>query len=161
MTKPTITELTNQLTETQDKWKRALADYQNLEKRIATEKSRFIKLANATLITKLLIFLDNLERALAHHQDQGIKLIIDQLKSILAEEGVKEITVSQGVQFDPQTMECVEQVAGPEGKVTKVSQSGYWLGDIVIRPACVEVGNGEAKVTEPTKENKQQKIKES
>ena len=56
--------------------KRALADYQNLEKRISEEKSSWIKAANKTLLLKLLPGLDSLLLAQKHTQDEGVKVSI-------------------------------------------------------------------------------------
>ena len=50
-----------QLAEMESNWKRALADYQNLQKRVAEEKVNFTQFANGTLIRKLLPVLDSLE----------------------------------------------------------------------------------------------------
>lgn len=132
-------QLQLQLDELETKWKRALADYQNLEKRIVKDQDSFVRFANAALIDKLLAVLDGLEQAVVHLQDQGLNLVFEQFKAVLAAEDVKEISALNQV-FDPQTMDCVELVDGPKDKVVSVSQKGYWLKDKVIRPAKVKVG---------------------
>jgi len=123
------------------KWKRALADYQNLQKRTENDKSRFAKLANATLVEKLLSIIDDLERAAAHVKDEGINMIVKQFSILLEEEGVEEI-IAHGQVFNPETMECVEITAGEKEMVVKVAQKGYMLNDFILRPAKVEVGSG-------------------
>ena len=77
-----IIQLQEQVAELEGKWKRALADYQNLEKRVAAEKAQFVKIANALLIEKLLTVVDNLERAVEHLQDKGLSLVMTQLNDI-------------------------------------------------------------------------------
>jgi len=123
----------------EEKYLRALADYQNLEKRVAREKESFVKFSNAILILKMLPVLDNLERANEHLKDQGIELVIKQFKDALSSEGVTEIE-AEGQQFNPEHHEAVEKVQGEEGKVVKVTERGYKMGDKVIRPAKVTIG---------------------
>jgi len=142
--KSTIVSLTNQLTEIQDKWKRALADYHNLEKRIASQQSQFVKLANAGLIDKLLSVLDNLETAQDHIKDKGLSLALTQFKDVFKSEGVEEIK-AKGEKFDPEIMDCTDMTSGKKNIITKVTQKGYKLNSTVIRPAKVEVGSGTKK----------------
>ena len=128
--------------------KRVLADYQNLEKRIAEEKSSWIKSANKDLLLKLLPGLDNLILAEKHTQDEGVKLSIKHFLDILENEGVKKIE-TQGANFDPRLMEAVStQEVDPsagsgqgDGKVVEELRAGYTLNDSVLRPAQVVVGS--------------------
>lgn len=128
-------------------WKRALADYQNLEKRINFEKEDFVKFANSQLILKILPSLDSLEKAEKHLKDQGLNLALKQLKEGLVQEGLEKIQ-TQGKDFDPEEMECVEVGQGKEGKVLDEIRAGYKLGDRVLRVAQVRVGKekGELKI---------------
>ncbi len=120
--------------------KRALADYQNLEKRIAGEKSDWIRLANKDLLLKLLPGIDNLMLAEKHTQDEGIKISIKHFLDIFSEIGVKKIE-TVGNNFNPESMEAVGTVAGHgEGKVVEEVKSGYTLFDSILRPAQVIVG---------------------
>jgi len=123
-----------------NKWKRALADYANLEKRVGQEKSDFVKYANACLIDKLLAVLDDLERAEAHLKSEGLSLALSQFRSVLKTEGVEEIKV-EGENFDPERMDCSEMVKGAKNKVIKVVQKGYFLNQKILRPAKVKVGS--------------------
>lgn len=125
------------------KLKRALADYDNLEKRITREKNLLVKLANAALIDKLLSVLDDLERVEKHRQDAGLQIAVDQFRQVLAGEGVEEIQ-AQGKKFDAQTMDCAEVGRGSQNQVVKVIKKGYCLHGRVLRPAQVKVG-GSAK----------------
>ena len=74
----------------ENQWKRALADYRNLEKRVDKEKAAFIKLANATLIDKLLPVLDSLEKCGEHLKNKGLNFTLAQFKKVLESEEVKE-----------------------------------------------------------------------
>jgi molecular chaperone GrpE len=127
-----IKNLENQL-------KRALADYQNLEKRIAGEKMDWIKLANKDLLLKLLPGLDNLMLAEKHTKDEGVKITIKHFLDIFTEIGVKKIE-TVGKEFDPNTMEAVATVEGKENQVLEEVRSGYALFDTILRPAQVVVG---------------------
>jgi molecular chaperone GrpE len=137
-----LKRLESQVNELEQKWKRALADYQNLEKRILKEQAEFVQFANASLIDKLLSVLDILEKAVVHSQDSGVKLVLKQLNSVLESEEVAEIK-AQGIKFDPQTMDCVELVKGPKNKIVAVVQKGYTLKGKIVRPAKVKVGKGD------------------
>lgn len=120
--------------------KRALADYQNLEKRIAEEKSSWIKAANKDLLLKLLPGLDSLLLAQKHTQDSGIGLSIKHFLDILEQEGVRKIETI-GRDFDPNLMEAVSTAEGENGKIIEEVRSGYTLFGQVLRPAQVVVGS--------------------
>lgn len=127
--------------ELENNWKRALADYKNLEKRVAEEREVFLTFANASLILRVLSVLDNLEMTSMHNDDEGLKMTIKEFKRILEEEGVKEINVD-GKDFDSESMEAIEKVPGDENKVIEVLQKGYLFKNKVLRPARVKVGSG-------------------
>src|SRR5947209_20332957 len=59
--------------ELENRYKRALADYQNLEKRVRDDKIQWIKAANKELIGRMLTVLDTLMLAAKHTNDEGIK----------------------------------------------------------------------------------------
>jgi len=121
-----------------DKWKRALADYQNLEKRIEGERRDFVRFAGSGLILKILPALDSLERAEVHLKDEGLSLAVKQLKDVLESEGLERIK-TLGEDFDPSEMECIEVAAGKEGKVVREVRAGYKLNDKILRCAQVVV----------------------
>lgn len=130
------------VSELDSNWKRALADYKNLEARTERTVREAVLFGHKSLVFKFLKVLDDLNLAFAHHPDQPwIKLILDDLKNILTEEGIVEIEVADK-QFDSGLMECVGKVAGEENLVVKVVQTGYKLHDRILRPARVEVGKG-------------------
>ncbi len=119
--------------------KKALADYQNLEKRIAEEKSSWIKTANKDLLLRLLPGLDNLLLAEKHTQDEGVKLSIKHFLDALEKEGVKRIETI-GRDFNPELMEAIATKDGENGKVVEEAKAGYTLYETVLRPAQVIVG---------------------
>lgn len=124
-----------------DRLARALADYSNLEKRFAKDSTSVIHFANASLVIKLLDIRDHLEATAKHFTDPGVKMILDSLDKILAEEGVQAVETA-GV-FDPATMECSETVEGEQDEVISVQRAGYRLHDRILRPARVTVGNSQ------------------
>lgn len=148
-----INKESTELEDLENQLKRVLADYQNLEKRIAEEKSSWIKLANKDLLLKLLPGLDNLILAQKHTQDEGIKLSIKHFLDILEQVGVRKIE-TLGRDFDPKLMEAVStqevdpfaassiggQAGQGDGKVVDELRAGYTLNDSVLRPAQVVVG---------------------
>ncbi|HSW87909.1 MAG TPA: nucleotide exchange factor GrpE [Candidatus Saccharimonadales bacterium] len=134
-----IEDLKTRVTELEQHYKRALADYQNLEKRTFEEKREWIKSGNKDLILKLLPVLDILMLAANHIKDQGLDLSIQQFLDVLETEGVKKIE-TLGKEFDPHTMECVEIIEGDENKVLEELRIGFTLNEKVVRPAQVKVG---------------------
>ena len=136
---PKIEELQKQIRDLEYKWKRAAADYANLEKRVAHEKEVFSKFALANFLRQLLPILDTLEEAVTHVEDEGLKMVLEQFKNILSENGVEEIEAA-GKDFDPNLHEAVEMVEGEENKVVGVVKKGYKIGEKVIRVAGVRVG---------------------
>ena len=132
-------EENTELSNLENQLKRALADYQNLEKRIAEEKNSWIKAANKNLLLKLLPGLDNLILAEKHTQDEGVKISIKHFLDILEQDGVKEIE-TVGKDFDPNLMEAIGTQNGEEGKVLEEVRAGYMLFETVLRPAQVIVG---------------------
>ena len=133
--------LQQKIVDLENKWKRALADYANLEKRIEREKESFVKFSNQGLISNLIIILDDLERCQVHLKDQGLALTINHFEELLKSEGIEEI-VALNHHFDPLLMEATELIKGDKGKVLAVDLKGYLLNSKVIRPAKVKVGNG-------------------
>lgn len=123
----------------EDKYKRALADYQNLQRRTQEQKSEWIKAANRDLILKILPVLDTLMLAAKHVDDKGLQLSIDQFLKLLETEGVTRIKTI-GEEFNPHTMECVTTQPGEEGKVLEELRAGFMLYDVILRSAQVIVG---------------------
>jgi len=132
-------EENTELSNLENQLKRALADYQNLEKRIAEEKGIWLKVANRNLLLKLLPGFDSLLLAEKHTQDEGVKLSIKHFQDILENEGVKKIETI-GRDFDPNLMEAIGTAQGEDNKVIEEVRVGYMLYELVLRPAQVIVG---------------------
>lgn len=122
-----------------NKYLRALADYQNLEKRVAQEKSDIRAYAAQSVLTKLLPIVDGFELARRHLQDPGLSLALKELEAFFASVGVKKVEVV-GKPFDPNVMECIEVVEGEDNIVREETLPGYTLHGKVIRVAQVKVG---------------------
>lgn len=133
-------------------WQRARAEFANYKKRNEQERQELSKLANATLITRLLPIFDDFERAfqtlprslLNLTWIDGIALIYRKLQAILEAEGLTLIE-TEGKSFDPLLHEAVtyeESDDHDEGQIIGEVQKGYKLGDRVLRPALVRVAKG-------------------
>lgn len=138
-----IEELQRQLTECTNRWKRALADYQNLEKRVNDERQMFARFAAKNIIIKLLTIVDDLEKAQIHLKDQGLGLTLKKLHDLLKEEGVAKIEVA-GKDFDVHTMEAVVIEEGKaDNQVLEELRAGYKMYGAVLRPAQVKVSKNQ------------------
>lgn len=134
-----VEQLENQL-------RRALADYQNLQRRTEEERREFVKYANKELIISLLPAFDALFLAGKYTQDQGVKLTVQRVLEILKEQGIEKVN-ADNVQFNADLMECIEVVEGEEGKVVEEIRPGFTIFGKLVRPAQVKVGGN------PTKSN--------
>lgn len=131
--------LQKQIEEWKGKYLRALADYQNLEKRTSEEKAEIRAYAAESVLRKLLPVVDTFERAQAHLKDPGLSLALKELEAFFASVGVKKFEVV-GKLFDPNFMECIEVVDGEDNTVMEETLPGYTLHGKVIRVAQVKVG---------------------
>lgn len=142
-TKTTTTDLQAQVKALDENWKRALADYQNLLRRVDSDKQQFVKLSNANLIARLLPSLDVIELAAAHSQDLGIQMAAKQFHQALSEEGLQVIAPPVGVVFDPTQHECSETLAPDSGQtentIAETVLKGYKINEYILRPAKVKV----------------------
>ncbi|MDD4937545.1 MAG: nucleotide exchange factor GrpE [Candidatus Shapirobacteria bacterium] len=128
--------------ELEDRLKRSLADYANLEKRIESQRQLFVTLATTAIVIKMIEILDDLYLTFNHIQDQGLKMAIDKFIGVLKSEGVEEIE-ALGQKFNPETMDCIEVVEGKENQVISVKKIGYKLNGHIIRPSQVAVGKSD------------------
>jgi molecular chaperone GrpE len=109
----------------------------------------------------MLTIADNFGRALAacppalrEAADPQVKAVIDgvdaterQLLSTLERYGVKAIDTSDG-KFDPNLHQAIAEVPGngkPKGSIVDVVQTGFTIGDRLLRPAMVTVARAEAE----------------
>jgi len=135
--------------ELDNKYKRALADQQNLEKQHQKDRSHYIKYANEQLLLTILPIYNNLKLAYKHFNLDnpsswldGLKYIIKQFKDTLEQEGVTEIETHNQL-FDHHSMEAVEIIKTnnkeQDNIVAEEVRSGYKLADRIIIPARVKV----------------------
>lgn len=134
-----VSTFEQELKEVEGKYKRALADYQNLEKRVREERIQWIKAANKELLLRILIVLDTLLLAKKHSDEKTLGIATQQFLDVLRSEGVVLIE-TKGKKFDPKLMECITVVEGKDGEVIEELRPGFMLHDSVLRPAHVSVG---------------------
>lgn len=130
-----------------DRWRRALADADNLRKRHAVELRRAREEERARVAAAFLPVIDNLELALTHVESvpvavvQGVTAIRDQAVQLLAALGYPRDDAS-GIPFDPARHEVVAVVDEPEvepNMVTQVVRPGYGTDGRALRPTAVAV----------------------
>ncbi|MBE6610370.1 MAG: nucleotide exchange factor GrpE [Ruminococcaceae bacterium] len=135
------------LKESEDKYLRILAEYDNYRKRTAKEKEGIYSDAYGDAITEILPVIDNLERAAVCTGDkvaEGVKMTLNQFKSTLEKLGVEEISANVGDDFDPTYHNAMMSVDNPDvksGAIAMVLAKGYKKGDKVFRYAMVSVAN--------------------
>lgn len=131
----------NSQDELEQRLARALADYDNLLKRIEREKEEVIRRATKDFVEELLPIVDELERAQAHLKDEGFKIALDHLFKVLATNEVEKIEIKKGDKFDSSLHAAIEvEEGGKEGVISEVLDPGYvWRDGRVIRPARVRV----------------------
>ncbi len=134
----------------EDEVLRSKAELINYRKRKDEETSKIMKYANEDVILKLLLVLDNFERALSMNNDlteeqnkflEGFNLIYKSLKEILDGLEVKEID-ALGKEFNPNVHYAVTVIndgTKENGIVLNVLNKGYTYKDKVIRPSMVVV----------------------
>lgn len=140
--------LSKQLAETEDKYLRLYAEFENYKKRLQRERTEILRLAGSDIILTLLPVLDDFSRALKQMESssdpmtEGVRLIFQKLKTALEHRGLKAMQ-SIGQPYSPDLHEAISEVdAGEEqrGKVIDEVECGYYLNDRIIRHAKVVVG---------------------
>jgi molecular chaperone GrpE len=101
-----------------------------------------VKLATAGVFESMMEPIDHLEMTAAHLNDQTLSMVMKQLQTALSMNGLQEIE-AVGKPFDPHQMEAIEAVEGEKDVVVTMKRKGYLLNGMVLRPAQVEVGNGQ------------------
>ncbi|SDM75011.1 nucleotide exchange factor GrpE [Actinacidiphila guanduensis] len=134
--------------ELEDRWRRALADLDNLRKRYARELPREREAERSRVAAAFLPVVDNLELALAHAGADdpgaivsGVRAVRDQAVEVLRSLGYPRHEET-GVPFDPERHEVVSVVAEPDtapGTVVRVLRPGYGEPGRQLRPAAVAV----------------------
>lgn len=142
--------LKTQLTQMTETCKRTLADFANYKKFVEEQRKQAASFIAAETLKELLPIIDNLERAIQAMTEldpvhrQGIEAIHRQLTSLLEKRGVKKIE-TVGSTFNPALHEVLSQEPGELNIITKEVEKGYTIGDQILKPAKVIVGNGNAQ----------------
>lgn len=137
-------------------WKRCQADFDNYRKRQEESKKQLKEFMLEDLALQILPVVDNFEMSLSHVPEnqkdgawvQGILHIQRQLETILRDNGIEEIVVKVGDEFDPAFHEAMSHEThsmehGTEkevkNKIKRIIGKGYKIGDKVIRAVKVIV----------------------
>lgn len=121
---------------------RALADYDNLRRRVESEKGVWEKLAASKVVVRLLPVFDMMLEAQKHIKDPGLEIVVGEFRKSLFELGVEEIIVNSGDEFNPVFHEATDKVpGGKENTIAELVQTGWKIRDesYIIRPAKVKV----------------------
>lgn len=144
-----ITGLERQIADLTEALQRERADAMNLRRRHDEQLAGLKTTVKANVVRDLLPVIDNFERALKHVPTElegndfvkGVQGVVKQFEKTLADLGVERIR-TVGEPFDPRYHEAVSMEEGEGGTQEIVSeelQSGYRIGDDVIRHAMVRV----------------------
>ena len=145
---PKAEQLKEQLAKEHDQFLRLAAEYDNFRKRSQREKDGIYRDAVSDTVKKLLPVYDNLQRALLSETSdeaykKGVEMTMTELKKIFTGMGV-EAFGEKGDPFDPERHNAVMHVEDKslaENVIAEVFQTGFTLGDKVIRFAMVKVAN--------------------
>jgi molecular chaperone GrpE len=148
-----------ELADMRDRMLRALADAENTRRRAERDTREASQYAITRFAREMLSIADNFSRALAacppelrEAADPQVKAVIDgveaterQLLKALENYGVK-IIATTGAKFDPNLHQAIAEVPGqgkPPGTIVDVVQTGYMIGERLLRPAMVTVARKE------------------
>jgi len=169
---PDVTVLAKEIADYKDKLLRSLADMENLRRRTDREVADARSFGVTNLARDIVGVADNMRRALQAAGDsgviiagpakallEGVELTERELLKVLERHGVKKFD-PHGVKFDPNLHQAIFEVPDanvPSGAVAQVVQSGYMIGERVLRPAMVGVSKGGPRTApaEPSADEKQ------
>ena len=134
-----------------DKYLRLFAEFENYKKRTSKERIELFRTAGQDLMTSMLPIMDDFDRGLAEIKKakdkellKGMQLISDKLKKTLEQKGLTIMEVRAGDVFNADIHEAITQIPAPtdklKGKVIDCIESGYKLGDKIIRYPKVVIG---------------------
>ncbi len=157
---PREAELEAELARVKDQLLRAMAETENVRRRLEQQAEDRGKYAVSSFAKDMLPVADNLRRALdsipaesiggdpmAQKLAEGVELTERSLLSALERHGIKRV-VALGQRFDPhlhQAMMEVEDPSQPAGTVVLEMQAGYTIHDRLLREAMVGVSKGGPK----------------
>lgn len=141
-TPETLEQLVNEVNDYKDKYYRAVAETENIKKRVERDKTQAIKFANEKFARDLLETIDDFENCLKVEMDDdirtGIELIYRGLLKTLEKNKVKECVYET---FDPQIHEAISSVDSDQesNTIVEIFRKGYMIEDKLLRPAMVSV----------------------
>jgi len=149
--KDKISELESSIKDEQDKFLRLFAEFENYKRRTSKERLELYKTASMDLMMSLLPIIDDLDRAsveFSRSKDkqltEGFSIIKNKFNEILKSQGLSEIEVKSGDEFDVEKHEAITQISAQsdkmKGKVVDVTEKGFKLGEKIIRYPKVVVG---------------------
>lgn len=141
-------KMQQQIGELTEALQRERADAVNLRRRHNEDMSSLKSRVRANVVRELLPVVDNFERALKHvpadlegnDYIKGVQGVVKQFEKTLDDIGVERIR-TVGEDFDPRYHEAIsmEEGDGTQEVVSEELQSGYRIGEDVIRHAMVRV----------------------
>lgn len=132
-----------------DQLQRSRAEFANYRRRNDQERAMVRQIVGRDVLSQFLPVIDDLDRALASIPEseresswvKGVSLIQSKLNGTVERLGVTKIE-ALNQPFDPAFHEAVATEPGTSGShVVEVYQSGYKLGDLLVRPAMVKTGD--------------------
>lgn len=137
-----------ELSAEKDRYLRLAAEYDNYRKRSQKERDSIYGEVKADTVSKLLPIYDNLARALAipcadEAFYKGVEMTMNQVLDAFQKLGIKKIPAA-GEKFDPSLHNAVVHVEDEtlgESVIVEEFQSGFMVGDRVIRFSMVKVAN--------------------
>jgi molecular chaperone GrpE len=145
-----LAEAQAKIEQQRDAMMRAVAEADNVRKRLQAEAAASQKYALERFAEGLLPVVDSLEAAIAAKDTSGVELTLKQLQAALEKAHIRPIDPRPGERFDPyvhQAMAAVPSEAEPNS-VVSVMQKGFLLHDRVLRPALVTVAKPVEKPVE-------------
>jgi len=145
-TREEIKKLYEENSDLKEKWQRALADYQNLERRTQVEISQRVSEKTSGLLLNFINIYEDFIRAensLSKEKidTSGIQAVIKNMENLLAENNIKPID-AVGKIFDPQIHEAVSMIEDDtldDGTITQEVSKGYLAGKAILKPSKVIV----------------------
>jgi molecular chaperone GrpE len=139
--------LSTQVAELTQDLQKVQAEFVNFKRRTSEERAEIINLAKQDIILQLLPLLDNLQRGLTHLPEslaadpwaQGVAQIARQAEATLERLGITRVP-GVGSKFNPHVHEAITMDGEGAEVITEELQAGYLLGDKLLRPAMVKVG---------------------
>jgi molecular chaperone GrpE len=152
-------ELEKAKNESDNYYKRVVADFENYRRRTDREREESVALGVQKALEAILPAIDDLERAkqmLTQVTDpkavtESLNLVFGRFAKCMESQGVKPMEVI-GIPFDPKFHEPVQEVETnefPDGAVMQELRRGYIMKDKVIRPSLVNVASNSSGVVVP------------